>query len=83
MQKNAKAISEKQVTEWRKKGKLPFPRLPEEQQDALADTLDYPPRGSYEAGGEDFDAAAGAERLSAEPSEDEVLEGEQDLKKGN
>jgi MscS family membrane protein len=83
LDKEAQAISEKQVTEWRKKGKLPFPRLPEEQQDALADTLDYPPRGSYEAGGEDFDAAAGAERLSAEPSEDEVLEGEQDLKKGN
>jgi MscS family membrane protein len=83
LDKEAQAISEKQVTEWRKKGKLPFPRLPEEQQDALADTLDYPPRGSYEAGGEDFDAAAGAERLSAESSEDEVLEGEQDLKKGN
>jgi len=77
LDKEAQAVSEKQVTEWRKKGKLPFPRLPEEQQEALADTLDYPPRGSYEAGGEDFDAAAGAERLSAEPVEDEALEAEE------
>ena len=37
---------EKEVEQWRERGKLPFPEFEEEQEDALRDTLDYPPRGS-------------------------------------
>jgi hypothetical protein len=39
--------------------------------ESINDTLDFPPRGSPEAGHEDLEAAAGAERLSAEPSSGE------------
>jgi len=37
---------EQEVDQWRKRGKLPFPEFEEEHEDALRDTLDYPPRGS-------------------------------------
>jgi len=59
------------VQAWRRSGQLPFPRFSPEQLEGFNDTLDYPPRGSPEAGGEDLEAAAGAERLSAEPSSEE------------
>ena len=38
--------SEQEVSHWRQRGKLPFPEFQEEHEDALRDTLDYPPRGS-------------------------------------
>lgn len=57
----------KQVRAWRRTGQLPFPRLSPERMERLDGTLDYPPRGSHEAGEEDLEAAAGAERLSVEP----------------
>lgn len=38
--------SEQEVTQWRQRGKLPFPEFEEEHEDALRDTLDFPPRGS-------------------------------------
>jgi hypothetical protein len=47
------------------------PRLSPEQLERINDTLDYPPRGSPEAGREDLEAAVGAERLSAELSSGE------------
>ncbi len=37
---------EAEVTQWRQRGKLPFPDLEEEDLDRLEGTLDYPPRGS-------------------------------------
>jgi MscS family membrane protein len=37
---------EQEVEQWRQRDKLPFPEFEEEQEDALRDTLDYPPRGS-------------------------------------
>lgn len=40
------AAKEQEVEQWRQRGKLPFPEFEEEQEDALRDTLDYPPRGS-------------------------------------
>ena len=76
LDENARKESEEKVRSWRRAGKLPFPRLPEEQQETLEATLDYPPRGSFEAGGEDLDAAAGAELLSAEPINEEGAEEE-------
>jgi MscS family membrane protein len=58
------------VQAWRRSGQLPFPRLSPEQLEQINDTLDYPPRGSPEAGHEDLAAAAGAERLSGkQPAE--------------
>lgn len=56
-----------QVRAWRRSGKLPFPRFSPERLDSIDDTLDYPPKGSPEAGHEDLEAAAGSERLSEEP----------------
>ena len=56
------------VKAWRRSGQLPFPRFAPEKLDNIEGTLDYPPKGSPEAGQEDLEAAVGAERLSAEPS---------------
>jgi MscS family membrane protein len=55
------------VKAWRRSGQLPFPNFAQDSLDRIEDTLDYPPKGSQEAGQEDVEAAAGAERLSAEP----------------
>jgi MscS family membrane protein len=55
------------VRAWRRSGQLPFPRFSPERLERIDDTLDYPPKGSPEAGHEDLEAAAGTERLSAEP----------------
>ena len=63
------------VRAWRRSGKLPFPRYTPEHLESIDDTLDYPPKGSHEAGQEDLEAAAGSERLSAEPlPEEEPIE---------
>jgi MscS family membrane protein len=43
-----KRAAEAQVHEWTQKGELPFPDMTEEQQKALAGTLDFPPTGSIE-----------------------------------
>jgi len=53
------------VKRWRKAGRLPFPRLPRDEIERLDGTLDYPPHGSPEAGGEKLETASGAEPLSA------------------
>ena len=58
-----------QVRTWRRLGRLPFPRLPPERMEQLEATLDYPPKGSPEVGGEI--QTESAERLSAEPLETE------------
>lgn len=72
----ARDAAEQQVQKWRRSGRLPFPRLAEERQQALEDTLDYPPRGSSEADGEDLKPEEGLERLSTEPAEEEASDDE-------
>ncbi|MGI9372774.1 MAG: mechanosensitive ion channel family protein [Hyphomicrobiales bacterium] len=59
-------VAEKQVDRWRKRGKLPFPRLSGEQISEIEDTLDYPPKGSVELG-EEVSATYEPEALSNEP----------------
>ena len=41
-----KRAAEEQVHEWTEKGELPFPDMTEAQREALAGTLDFPPKGS-------------------------------------
>jgi len=41
-----KRAAEEQVHEWTEKGELPFPDMTEKQREALAGTLDFPPKGS-------------------------------------
>ena len=36
------------MREWTEKGELPFPDMTEEQREALAGTLHFPPMGSIE-----------------------------------
>ncbi len=40
--------AEQQVREWTEAGELPFPDMSEEQREALAGTLSFPPEGSVE-----------------------------------
>ncbi|HHP7234010.1 MAG TPA: mechanosensitive ion channel family protein [Desulfobacterales bacterium] len=68
----------KAVQQWRKSGKLAFPRLSRERIERLQGTLDYPPRGSVEAGADVEEWGEGAEPLSTEP---EPAETEADEKK--
>ncbi|MFP1632762.1 mechanosensitive ion channel family protein [Zhengella sp. ZM62] len=60
---NAEAI----VDAWRQSRQLPFPRLSEEQTQALRGTLEYPPHGSVESEGRSTPGTEIPERLSAEP----------------
>lgn len=53
------------VGEWRRKKKLPFPRLSAPEMERLEDTLDYPPLGSSETDGEGVESGLSAERLSS------------------
>lgn len=39
-----------EVARWRRAGMLPFPRMSKDEIERLNDTLDYPPRGSVDAG---------------------------------
>jgi MscS family membrane protein len=62
--------AERTVEAWRRGRRLPFPRLRPEELERIDGTLDYPPRGSHEAGAEDLASITGAEPLSApEPAE--------------
>lgn len=61
----------KEVESWRKAGKLPFPRLAADRIEQLKGTLDYPPRGSVEAGPFESQLWETSERLSAEPDDEE------------
>lgn len=71
--------SKAEVNRWRRNGVLPFPRLSRTRLDELQGTLDYPPRGSVEAAGEEAGWEDSAERLSAAP-EDEREDEQQDPK---
>ena len=61
----------KEVASWRKAGKLPFPRLAPDRIEQLKDTLDYPPRGSFEAGSIESQVWETSEVLSAEPVDED------------
>ncbi len=60
-----------QVNTWRRSGQLPFPHMTEEQLEELEGTVDYPPKGSPEAGREGQDGEPHAERFSGAPVEKE------------
>ena len=61
----------KEVESWRKAGKLPFPRLAPDRIEQLRGTLDYPPRGSVEAGTIESQVWETSEGLSAEPDDED------------
>ena len=61
----------KEVESWRKAGKLPFPRLAPDRIEQLKGTLDYPPRGSVEAGTIESQVWETSEGLSAEPVDED------------
>ena len=60
----------KEVESWRRAGKLPFPRLAADRIEQLEGTLDYPPRGSVEAGPFESQVWETSERLSTEPGDE-------------
>jgi MscS family membrane protein len=62
--------AEETVEGWRRKRALPFPRLTPEELERIDGTLDYPPRGSHEAGAEDLASITGAEPLSTPETAD-------------
>ncbi|MFC1681488.1 mechanosensitive ion channel family protein [Pseudomonadota bacterium] len=66
----------KEVESWRKAGKLPFPRLAPDRIEQLVDSLDYPPKGSVEAGSIESQVWETSEGLSAEPHDEEENEHE-------
>ncbi len=55
-----------QVQSWRATGQLPFPNMTSARRQQLADTLDYPPRGSPDAVDPKFPEGEEAEPLSTE-----------------
>ncbi len=55
-----------QVQSWRRSGQLPFPHMARSRREQLADTLDYPPRGSPDARHPEALEAEKAEPLSKE-----------------
>jgi MscS family membrane protein len=69
----------KEVASWRKAGKLPFPRLAPDRIEQLKDTLDYPPRGSFEAGSIESQVWETSEGLSSEPVDEDESDSEPPL----
>ena len=67
--------ADKDVKSWRRRGKLPFPRLSSDRIQEIEDTLDYPPKGSVELSAEN-DFQIEPEGLSAEPLAEEPLSSE-------
>jgi MscS family membrane protein len=55
-----------QVQSWRGAGQLPFPNMARSRREQLADTLDYPPRGSPDAFNPESPEDEAAEPLSTE-----------------
>ena len=73
-----RALSEaatQQVSDWRRRGALPFPDPAAARIESLAETLDYPPEGSVERYRPDAGEVQATERLSAAPGEPEEAEG--------
>jgi MscS family membrane protein len=59
------------VQTWRSAGELPFPNMADSRRETLADTLDYPPRGSPDAFGFESAERESSEPLSSETDDDE------------
>lgn len=61
----------RQVAEWRDAGSLPFPTLSAKRARQIDDSLDWPPRGSVDAGGGDDSKTMQKESLSDEGEEED------------
>ncbi|MFC1830717.1 mechanosensitive ion channel family protein [Thermodesulfobacteriota bacterium] len=75
--------AKEKVESWRKSGRLPFPKMSGSRIKQLADSLDYPPRGSYEFGSLEEQINEEAEPLSAPPEikdEKNIDEQSEDMK---
>lgn len=70
--------AENAVKRWRGAKQLPFPRLSRSEIERLDGTLDYPPYGSPDAGGDDETVEPGAEPLSAPPEAEDSPTGDND-----
>ncbi len=66
--------AKQQLQSWRRSGEMPFPNLPASKIEQLADTLDYPPRGSPDADPSKSQHWEATEPLSAEDGEVENIE---------
>jgi MscS family membrane protein len=67
LDKERSDAAKQHVQSWRRTGQLPFPNTARTQREQIADTLDYPPRGSPEAHNPKSPAAEETEPLSTEP----------------
>jgi MscS family membrane protein len=56
-----------EVDSWRSSGQLPFPETAASRKARLADTLDYPPRGSPDSASPQAESGHASEPLSTEP----------------
>jgi MscS family membrane protein len=74
LDKERSEAAKQQVESWRRSGRLPFPSLPTSKIEQLADTLDYPPRGSPDAGPSKSQAGGAVEPLSAEEHAEDAEE---------
>jgi len=66
LDKERSDAAKQQVQSWRRTGQLPFPHMARSRREQLADTLDYPPRGSPDARHPEIPEAEEAEPLSKE-----------------
>ena len=70
LDKDRTEAADKEVKSWRRRGRLPFPRMSVEQIKKIEDTLDYPPKGSIELSA-DSSADYEHEGLSSEETNEE------------
>ncbi len=75
LDKERSETAEEEVHSWRRRGKLPFPRLSAEEIEEITDTLDYPPKGSVEFSAQETPQFE-PEALSSEPLSNEELTSE-------
>jgi MscS family membrane protein len=67
LDKERSDAAKQHVQSWRRTGQLPFPNTARNHREKIADTLDYPPRGSPESHDPKTPAAEETEPLSKEP----------------
>ena len=79
LDKKRTSAAVKKVEAWRRSGRLPFPSLPTDMLKEIEDTLDYPPRGSPEASGDEQLNPDGTKRPSTKrprsKDDDETVKG--------
>lgn len=71
--------AEREVASWRSAGELPFPVIPEPLATQITDSLDYPPKGSPQAGGKP--AVSASEEPLSNPEESGEEPGEDNAEK--